>query len=71
MNYKSTNRDTATVHTETFTTHVVEVDLTDLLGAIDVAGGQVIVSIQTPSGRTKRVTIPAHLLVRPASDNGW
>lgn len=70
--HKKTIRDTAAVTTTTFTTHVVDVDLADLLGTIDVAGGQVVVSIRTPNGRTKRVTIPGHMLVAPAiADNGW
>lgn len=62
-NASRTKRDTAQVTTMTFTTHVVSVDLALLLGEIDVADGQVVLDIQTPSGRSKRVQIPSHLLV--------
>lgn len=62
-NASRTQRDTAKVMTTTFTTHVVDIDLAALLGNIDVADGQVILAIQTPSGRAKRITLGANFLV--------
>jgi hypothetical protein len=51
-----------TAETFTFTTHVVEVDLTERLAAFSSAD-EVVVVLRTPNGRGKRVRIPAHLLV--------
>jgi hypothetical protein len=70
-NASRTKRDTASVTTMTFTTHVVSVDLEKLLGEIDVADGQVVLEIRTPSGRSKRVQIPSNLLVPPHRLDDW
>ena len=63
-NASRTRREQAPVTMMTFTTHVVDVDLEPLLREIDVTdGGEVIVALQMPSGRAKRVRIPASSLV--------
>ena len=50
-----------TADTYTYTTHVVEIDLTWLSGFSP--HDEVIVALRTPSGRGKRVPTPAHLLL--------
>lgn len=54
------------VSAETFTRtqHIVSVDLADLLGQFDPTD-EVILAIETPSGRAKRVTIGGNFLVAP------
>lgn len=69
--HSRTKRDTAAVTRMTFTTHVVDIDVADLLGDIDVTDGQVIVEIRTPSGRSKRVTLAPSFLIPPHHDAGW
>ena len=70
-NASRTTRDQVSATRMTFTTHVVDVDLALLLGDIDVADGQVIIAIQTPSGRSKRVTLAPSFLVPSRNDEGW
>lgn len=58
------------VSAETFTrtTHIVSVDLADLLGQFDVTD-EVVLMIETPSGRAKRVAIGGNFLVAPRNDS--
>lgn len=60
----SNGRGTVSTQATTFTTHVVHVDLADLLGAYDVTD-TVVLMVATPSGRDKRIGIPGNLLVPP------
>lgn len=64
-----TRRDTVSASTYTRTIHMVDVDLADLLGAFDVTD-EVILMVQTPSGRAKRVAIGGNFLVTPVQE-GW
>jgi hypothetical protein len=57
-------RDTVSASTHTFTTHVVHVDLADLLGVFDVTDS-VVLMVATPSGRDKRIAIGGNFLVEP------
>lgn len=54
-------QDTVSASTFTHTRHVVDVDLSDLLAQFDVTD-EVILSIRTPSGRSKSLRVPPHLL---------
>ena len=55
---------TISASTHTHTKHMIVVDLVHVLANIDPAD-EVVVSIQTPSGRPKRVAIGGGLLVSP------
>lgn len=66
-NASRTRRDNASVTTHTHTTHHVIVDVAHLLRDID-PGDEVVVVLETPSGRSKRVAIPANLLTPRAED---
>lgn len=59
------NRDKS-VRTEVYTStiHHIHVDLTSLLSQFDPTD-QVVLHLDTPSGRPKRVTVPGHLLISP------
>lgn len=57
-------RDTVSAETMTYTTHVVHVDLSALLGAYDVQDN-VVLMVATPSGRDKRIAIGGNFLVAP------
>ena len=57
-------RDTAHVETVSVTTHVVHVDLADLLRGYDVTDN-VVLMVATPSGRDKRVALGGNFLVAP------
>jgi hypothetical protein len=57
-------RDTVAATTFTVTTHHVQVDLAGLLGQFDVTD-QVVLVIETPSGRPKRVALQGGFLVPP------
>ena len=59
-----TRRDTVTVDTRSVTTHVVHVDLAALLGQYDVTDN-VVLMINTPSGRDKRVALGGNFLLAP------
>ena len=48
----------------TYTTHVIHVDLSTMLGQYD-PNDQVVVMIATPSGRDKRITLTGNFLVAP------
>jgi len=69
-----TKRDTVSASTTTVTTHVVHVDLADLLAGYDITDN-VVLMIATPSCRDKRVSLPGGFLVAPRSDfenpPGW
>jgi hypothetical protein len=60
---RSTKQSKVSAVSTTFVTHVVSVSLADLLGEIDATDGQVVVEIETPSGRSQRVTIRPNLMV--------
>lgn len=64
MSISLNKRGSVSAEAMTYTTHVVQVDLADLLGQYDVTD-QVVVMITTPSGRSKRVTLAANFLVAP------
>lgn len=57
-------RETVSAETFTYTTHVVEVDLVGMLQRFDVTD-RVVLSLRTPSGRDKRVTLNGSFLVEP------
>lgn len=61
---RGTGRDTVTTQSFTYTTHVVEIDLSDLLRGYDV-NDRVVLMVRTPSGRDKRVAIGGNFLVPP------
>lgn len=60
-------RRTADVSTITVTTHVLHVDLADLLRGYDVTNN-VVLMLSTPSGRDKRVALGGNFLVEPHHD---
>jgi hypothetical protein len=62
--------DTVPVETATFTTHVVHVELRDLLRQFDVTD-QVVLMVATPSGRDKRITIGGNFLVPPVYEEDF
>jgi hypothetical protein len=64
MPLKTDRRQTVSAQTFTRTIHMVDVDLTDLLSGFGIED-EVVLMVQTPSGRAKRVAIPANLLVAP------
>ena len=57
-------RTTVSAETFTYTTHNLEIDLADLLGAFDPTD-RVVLSIRTPSGRDKRISLGGGFLVAP------
>jgi len=63
-------RETASVETHTRTTHYVNVDLRDLLGRFDVTD-EVVLLVDTPSGRAKRVAVGGNFLAPTRNDEGW
>jgi len=65
-----TRRDTVAVEAVSITTHVVHVNLADLLGAYDVTDS-VVLMVATPSGRDKRVALGGNFLVPPHHATGW
>jgi len=67
VSLKKSRRDTASVETISVTTHVVHVDLADLLRGYDVTDN-VVLMVATPSGRDKRVAIGGNFLVAPHHD---
>lgn len=63
--------NSVSIETFTYTTHVVEVDLADLLGTFDPTD-RVVLNVRTPSGRDKRVTIGGGFLVAPHhTEEAW
>jgi len=62
QNIHGSKRTTADVSTITVTTHVLHVDLAAQLRGIDPLDS-VVLMIQTPSGREKRVAIGGNFLV--------
>jgi len=67
---RGSGRDTVSVQTHTQTIHYVDVNLADLLGQFDVTD-QVVLMIQTPSGRSKRVALGGNFLAPTRNDEGW
>jgi len=66
MTIKNRTDGSANVHTETVTTHVVEVALSEILERLGVGfADTVVLSIHTPSGRAKRVTLAPSFLIAP------
>jgi hypothetical protein len=65
-----TRHDTVAVDTISVTTHVVHVNLADLLGKYDVTDN-VVLMVATPSGRDKRVAVNGGFLVPPHHATGW
>jgi hypothetical protein len=63
-------RDTVSVETHTRTTHYVNVDLAALLGQFDVTD-EVVLLLDTPSGRAKRVAVGGNFLAPRRNDEGW
>jgi len=61
---------TANVQTVTVTTHVLHVDLAAQLAGIDLMDN-VVLMINTPSGRSKRVALGGGFLVEPHHDAGY
>lgn len=57
-------RDTVSAETFTRTIHMVDVNLADLLSQFGIED-EVVLVIQTPSGRAKRVALSANFLVAP------
>jgi hypothetical protein len=70
MSISTGRSDTVAATATTYTTHVVHVELAALLGAYDPTD-TVVVMIQTPSGRDKRVTIGGNFLVAPHHTEPW
>lgn len=64
MTIKQSHSDKVTVDTFTVTTHHVEVNLADLLAQYGIED-RVVLSIQTPSGRSKQVSLSPNFLVPP------
>ena len=61
---------TASVQAVTVTTHVIHVDLEPQLRGIDILDS-VVLMINTPSGRPKRVALGGNFLVEPHHDAGY
>lgn len=70
MSLSKRKRDTASVETITVTTHVLHVDLADLLRGYDLSDN-VVLMLATPSGRDKRVALGGNFLVEPHHDAGY
>ena len=64
MTISQTKRDTVSTETVSITTHVVHVNLADLLRGYDVTDN-VVLMVATPSGRDKRITLGGNFLVPP------
>lgn len=60
----ASGRRDVTVYTSAYTTHHVDVDLTDVLSRYDVTD-RVVLTFQTPSGRAKRMHVNGSFLVEP------
>jgi hypothetical protein len=65
-----TRPTTASVQAVTVTTHVIHVDLAAQLSGIDFMDS-VVLMINTPSGRDKRVALGGGFLVEPHHDAGY
>lgn len=61
---KSSRADKVAVDTFSVTVHHVQVNLADLLGQYGIED-QVVLTITTPSGRSKRVALSPNFLVPP------
>jgi len=74
MSISKARHDTAAVETISITTHVVHIELRDLLRTYDV-NDNVVLMVATPSGRDKRITIGGGFLVPPVQfergEDGW
>lgn len=70
LKHDRNRRETASVETHTRTTHYVNVDLRDLLGRFDVTD-EVVLLVDTPSGRAKRVAVGGNFLAPARNDEGW
>lgn len=64
MTIKNSRSDKVSVDTFTVTTHHVQVNLADLLAQYGLED-QVVLMIQTPSGRSKRVTLTPNFFIAP------
>ena len=62
-------QNTVPASTFTRTVHTVHVDLADLLRQYDVTD-EVVLMVETPSGRAKRVVIGGNFLA-PSRDEEW
>lgn len=68
---RSRKTDRVPVEATTYTTHVVDVDLASLLAGLGIGfSDTVVLAIQTPSGRAKRVTLNPSFLVEPHHVSG-
>ena len=70
MSISKARHDTAAVETISITTHVVHIELRDLLRTYDV-NDNVVLMVATPSGRDKRITIGGGFLVAPHHEEEW
>jgi len=64
VSLNKSRRDKVSVETVSVTTHVLHVDVVDLLRGYDLMDN-VVIMLSTPSGRSKRVAIGGNFLLEP------